>query len=66
VNIKPVPLRCPYCGQRLRVEYTYEGPSYMQEQVVGGFECSEGWECGATWDRAGEPMNLPYVTPEEK
>lgn len=47
------PLRCPECGGTIWVETSTYG-SYYPDTVVDGIEC-ENYECGAKWDREGDP-----------
>lgn len=48
------PLRCPNCDAELDFVLEYTGGSHSEHRDLTGVEC-ENWDCGAKWDRFGNP-----------
>lgn len=57
-------IRTPCCGALFDIAYTYEGPAYMQEQVVDGFECAADG-CDNIWFADGHPSWIRSEAPDE-
>lgn len=54
----------PCCGTRPRFGMRFEGPAYVQSEVVDEIECME---CGNSWHADGSPSQISTTpAPEDR
>lgn len=53
----------PCCGARPHFNMTFEGPAYMQSEVVDSIECPQ---CDNSWHPDGTPSQVTTTPPPEE